>query len=986
MRLITFGGLSLQEGKSKPKNLLLLAYLAVEGPKTRQHLAELFFMGRANPRGSLSRALSDLRKDAPDSIEADNHKVCFVGTSDVGELLDFLDNNKLEKSVELYGGAFADGVSLKGETELEEWVWTTREYLGGRVREAYLKLAEEALVKHDYRGVGVFSELVYELTKSLGLEIVDYKRLYALLLVSGSDISEELRQECQDLEMFLPLSKIEAQNFLSDIQKSKNIVPNSLPNNKTSFVGRDQDLIEISKMLDNQNCRLITLHGVGGIGKTRLAIQLGKEQLQNFLFKDGIYYINLETVISEEQIFHYILSELSFDIQPALDVFRQLTHHIKDKHILFILDNFEQLIHFSDRISDFLQECPLIKLVVTSRVSLNLEEEWLRPLKGLSYPISDTSNFESCEAISLFVDRAQKIRPSFNLQEDDAFNILSICRLIDGLPLAVEMLAAWVNVMTLQEIYEGVLLNASNLYTSKHRNKNKRHFDMEVVFNYTWDLLSDSEKNLFCRLSVFEGDFCSNAVTNITEMSKDQLQDLIRKSLVYSQDSGRFKIHPLTKDFAKGRFIQIDKRHEVYRDRYSDYYIKMLKEMDYWGEKSVETLKVFQVEFPNIINAWKYCLSIGQVKKLEGCADIVTLFDQSMRLKEGVLIFDLTLEALIKEERRNTLYAEILVNRAWLQYKQSFYSEAEKDVLEAEKYLIESNNASLQMKVKNVAGWLHYRQNNFEIAVSEFGEALNIASEINDKNREAMYNSNLGSTLTDLGEYEKAEQYLSSSLVIYNRGHSKLGIILVNVNLGRLYTLMSQYEKSRQILLNTLEDSVAIKHEHSIPQIHLFLAENYLEEGDLEQAQTQLIVVRQFTKKQFSLDLETELLLCQARIYTKSEQYEDSRRTYLEWFEMASYYKVFERYTVFLVYVIELLISVRKLEMCTNLVQYVNRRGKLPKHNRDDYDLLVQKFNLTTTKRTSSINNVLLNVLEHSQYLIRALKEEEYDTSNSYQK
>jgi hypothetical protein len=306
MYLHTLGGLRLEGSAfSRPKPLLLLAYLALEGSQPRGRLAELFFMDTSSPGNSLDRALSYLR-EVPDVFETANKKVWATISCDAAELLNLTDSKQFEKCLELYKGAFAAAVDydLELSGELEEWVLSTREILGAKARQAFLTMAESEGTKGNFAQAAFLAEKAYRLKEAAELEPDDFSRLYNLLYAGNSPLATEVRKEAEGFEIPLELSREEAKAQLSEASEVTIEIPNNLPPPKTSFIGRDQELIEIAMQLAKKDCRLLTLHGMGGIGKSRLAIQAATEQLQvsNPSFKDGVYFVTLDALTSAELI------------------------------------------------------------------------------------------------------------------------------------------------------------------------------------------------------------------------------------------------------------------------------------------------------------------------------------------------------------------------------------------------------------------------------------------------------------------------------------------------------------------------------------------------------------------------------------------------------------------------------------------------------------------------------------------------------------
>jgi hypothetical protein len=315
MYLHTLGGLRLEGSAfSRPKPLLLLAYLALEGVQSRRFLAELFFMDASDKLNSLARAMGYVRQAAPGVVEADNKKVWTTVSCDAAELLNLTDSKRYEKCLELYKGAFALDYELELSGDLEEWFWGTREILAAKARNAFLALGESEASKGNFSQAALLAEKAYRLKEAGELEPDDFSRLYNLLYAGNSPLATEVRKEAESFEIPLELSREEAKAQLSENIETTQEIPNNLPPPKTSFIGRDQELIEIAQQLAKKDCRLLTLHGMGGIGKSRLAIQAAHDQLKSQQFKDGVYFVTLDALTSAELIPSSIAEALSLEL------------------------------------------------------------------------------------------------------------------------------------------------------------------------------------------------------------------------------------------------------------------------------------------------------------------------------------------------------------------------------------------------------------------------------------------------------------------------------------------------------------------------------------------------------------------------------------------------------------------------------------------------------------------------------------------------
>jgi predicted ATPase/DNA-binding CsgD family transcriptional regulator len=365
----------------------------------------------------------------------------------------------------------------------------------------------------------------------------------------------------------------------------------------TRFVGRETELSETKQLLNNADCRLLTLVGVGGIGKTRLAIQLAKDQQQTFLH--GVWFVNLQPLQSGEQIVSAVVDTMGVVLSGYDTPENQILPYLQNKNLLLLLDNFAHVLDGVEFVTKIIQHTPAVKLLVTSREALSLPEEWLYPVEGLPTPQShQTDNIETITAVELFVERTRQVRPNFSLADNRA-SVIRICQLVDGLPLALEMAASWTKTLRCSEIAAEIQHNL-NFLTSTLRHVPERHRSMQAVFTQTWEHLTDSEQALFKRLAVFKGGFRREAAESIAGASLPLLSSLLDKCLLHHEASGRYQIHELLRQYANGKLD--DSEIEALNEAHCRYYCDFLaqRKLGTTERTQVKTSAEIEGELENI--------------------------------------------------------------------------------------------------------------------------------------------------------------------------------------------------------------------------------------------------------------------------------------------------------------------------------------------------------------------------------------------------
>jgi predicted ATPase len=292
------------------------------------------------------------------------------------------------------------------------------------------------------------------------------------------------------------------------------------------------------------------------MGKTRLAVETARALEGHFA--DGAHFIPLAPPNSADEMMLTAARGINLRLRSGSAPHQQLFHYLYNKQILLVLDNCEHLLNPAEAIADgwtnllaqLLEEAPAVKILATSRVSLNLSAEWVRLLEGVSFPTSlEQGNLERYDAIKLFLDRVRRVRRDFNLVDHQGC-VLEICRLVYGMPLALELAATWLKALSCQEVAAEIRESIDFLATG-HRDIDERHRSIRAVFDYSWRLLTEEEQRVMRRLAVFRGGFGRAAAEQVAGASLQSLSSLIDKSFLYQNSTGLYEIHDLLRRYAE---------------------------------------------------------------------------------------------------------------------------------------------------------------------------------------------------------------------------------------------------------------------------------------------------------------------------------------------------------------------------------------------------------------------------------------------------
>jgi predicted ATPase/class 3 adenylate cyclase len=321
----------------------------------------------------------------------------------------------------------------------------------------------------------------------------------------------------------------------------------NLPAPPTSFVGRASELDEIDRLLADPDCRLLTLVGPGGAGKTRLALEAAARRIDRY--PHGVHFVPLVAVASPEFLVPAVAESIQFAVDGAHSGFsaqEQLLDYLGERSTLLVLDNFEHLVDGADLVGEIIERAPRVELLTTSRERLNVQSEWVLDVQGLG--LAENGNGDS-GALRLFVERATQAEPAFLLDDGDRAEARRICRLVEGLPLGIELAASWVSVLSCAEIADEIERNIDFLATSM-RDVPERHRSLRAAFDQSWRLLSGEQQAVLARLSVFRGDYSREAAAVVANADLRLLSDLVSKSLVRRSDFGRYELHELLRQYS----------------------------------------------------------------------------------------------------------------------------------------------------------------------------------------------------------------------------------------------------------------------------------------------------------------------------------------------------------------------------------------------------------------------------------------------------
>ena len=399
--------------------------------------------------------------------------------------------------------------------------------------------------------------------------------------------------------------------------RARDAFPNNLPSQLTSFVGRGQQIREIKRAMSAH--RLVTLTGVGGTGKTRLSLQVASGLLDQF--PDGVWLIDLAGLTDTAFIPQTILSSLRVPEQPGLTILQLLEDYLRERRVLLVMDNCEHLIQGCARIvNTLLSKCPSLHVLATSREPLGVGGELIRPIPSLSLPDPKRppviEQLSQCESVRLFIERASLVQPNFLITDTNAPAIAQICLRLDGIPLAIELAAARVRSLSVNQIAER-LDDRFRLLTGGSRTVLERHQTLRAAVDWSYNLLSPKEQLLLRRLSVFSGGWTLDATEQVcagqSDISPDEMLELLTrlvdKSLI-SLDNSRYIILEITRQYAREKLLESGES-QILRDRHLTFYMSLAEQIEpkLRTSERVQWMEAVQPEADNFRAALDWSLS-----------------------------------------------------------------------------------------------------------------------------------------------------------------------------------------------------------------------------------------------------------------------------------------------------------------------------------------------------------------------------------------
>ncbi len=867
---LVFIGDELVTGFVSNKAAALLFYLAATGKSyTREMLAGLLWgeSTEEKARKNLRDVLFNLRPLVGDyllisrqTVELNTAVPCEIDvvqfTHTLQELGDLRSGQLspasailLREAIDLYRGDFLDGFHVAQAPDFETWQQSERTRLQQLAVQSLHGLAEY-LTRQGNTALGLkYAARLLELEP---WREETHRQLMHLLVWSGQrsaalaqyETCRRLLKENLKVEPEPETRQLYESILRGDLILAQATLPvgdmvatrppaHNLPAQLTRFVGREADLAEIVDRLLDPDCRLMTIVGPGGVGKTRLALQAVHKLLSpgtaTMAFADGVYLVRLAAV-EQHELHRSMAATTSFNpvaaaIADALQLSlrdpeaptSRIQNYLREKEILLVMDNFEHLAAAASYITSLLAAAPRLKMLVTSRSRLNVRGEQVYLLEGLPFPTeaADTLSWQGYSSVQLFLQTARAVDTGFAMSPAEETAVARICQLVNGLPLGIELAASWVRVLSCADIVRELEQNLRFL-SATMRDVPERHRSLWVVFTYSWNMLTAEEQQAMRQLSVFRNGFTREAAEAVANVSLPVLMKLIDHSFVRRVTGGtgrpRFEILEVLRLYAAEQLQQNPVEGGTIYGRHQDYFIQLLQQAESRLQSEEQRLALEQIgeEIENIRAAWRWALVQQNVASLnQGLSSLFDYYDMRSRFQEGQDAFQRA-AAMVEtsqpdNEAKQLVWGRLLARLGWFTFHVGRYGEAQRLLQQSVAVLRPLNHPADLVFCLNYQGAIHYHLGDNTQAEVLCREALALSEA-------AHYQPGMGIALNILaqiayrmGEYEVAQTNSRHSLEIVTRLGNPWSRAYSLSNLAQVAFARQQYEETRQLTQTILE-------------------------------------------------------------------------------------------------------------------------------------------------------------------------------------
>ncbi len=832
-RLFMFGPARLErDDPSAPnldsrKALAVLCYLVARRERlARPHLVDLFWGDMPEERGrhNLRRVLSNIGACLPGWLDVDRYSVQYTPGADtwvdliaVEELRAAATPGALAAAVDMLRGEFLADLALDGCPEFETWLVIEREHWRQRTAEMLTRLMEIYVETRDYSRARAFAERFVALDPWREEAHRELMRVLALTGERNAALAayDACRRILADELGAEPTSETQAlrdQIFSGEVGVRERAVQPShnLPAPLTPLVGREDELAELLALLDKSSGnRLVTIVGLGGTGKTRLALEVAHGCWRNFA--DGAAFVSLESVTGPESVLSALATALSFRYEGPSDPRTQLLDYLRTKDLLLVLDGFENVLAGgADLIVDILRNAAGVKALVASREPLHLRAECVFDVAGLPFPQTDDGEPAGhSAAVRLFVQGAQRARRRFAASPATLPAIVEICRALQGLPLGLELAAALVATQSCQDIARQITDDLDTLATTM-RDIPAAHRSLRAVFEHSWRLLTSQEQEVLTALAVFRGGFEQHAAAHVAGASAALLVRLVSKSLLSQHDDDgemgepRYDMHALVRQYALEKLSERNLYDSVLA-HYLDFYVAFAEasETELIGADQALWWRRVTVEQDNVRHALRWGTEHDPSSALRLAGALWRFWFERCYYEEGcswlarALAHDVGGNARARAKAlfgaSRMAHAQGNIDKAWLLLEEGL------------PLARQSGDLGLRAFTASDLGWRRYERGERDSAKALWAEALRCAEQADNRWLVAVVTASLGEVALNQGDPETGQRRLAQSVDLARQIGDVLLLAFHLALLARALTALGDWAGASACLLESLD-------------------------------------------------------------------------------------------------------------------------------------------------------------------------------------